>query len=317
MDTRRKDRYAKQKNRFKSHNPRTMKDRSTPRTQPAENRSGGRRNRAQNKRLAEQTMQMLEGDGHYSAHGTVVDLTADVANAIRQTVTYSPEESMDNAASIKIGTEHDTQFEVELETTLAACQRLRDEYKGLCVGVLNFASAKNPGGGFLNGSMAQEESLAIASAMYVCIKDSSMYLANTDDPNRCLYQHYMICSPDTPVFRDDNGEYLPQPYNVTFLTVPAVNAGVARKKGVDKNTITTVMRERMDQLLAMAVWHKVDVLILGSWGCGVFGGDIEVVASMFIEFLTGKYEGAFQAVSFSTLDESHQTVFERELDAAF
>ena len=49
------------------------------------------------------------------------------------------------------------------------CRRLHGEYKGLCVGVLNFASAKNPGGGFLNGSMAQEESLAIASAMYVCM----------------------------------------------------------------------------------------------------------------------------------------------------
>jgi len=33
-------------------------------------------------------------------------------------------------------------------------------------GVLNFASAKNPGGGFLKGSFAQEEALAASSDLY-------------------------------------------------------------------------------------------------------------------------------------------------------
>ena len=60
----------------------------------------------------------------------------------------------------------------------------------------------------------------------------------------------------------------------------------------------------MDYMLAMAA-AKVDILILGSWGCGVFGGDINVVARMFAEFLQGKYAGAFHTVSFSTLDTLH------------
>ena len=318
MDTRRKDRYKKQNNRFKNHRPRTQKDATGPRKHPAENKSGGRRNRNQNSLIANDTVTMITGLGIYRCEeGTEVDLSSLIATAIGQSITYTPDTSQTAADSVKISVTHNTEIEVEYESTLAAARRLSEEHPGKRVGVLNFASAKNPGGGFLNGSMAQEEELASASALYVCIKDSPMYAANTADPNNCLYQHYMIYSPDVPVFRDNDANYIPDPYLITILTVPAVNAGVARKKDIGLDVINATTEERMDRLLAIAVWHQINVLILGSWGCGVFGGDIQTVAKMFIQFLTGKYEGAFCAVSFSTLDESHVKVFEQQLDHAF
>ena len=66
------------------------------------------------------------------------------------------------------------------ETTLGAVQRLAEE-KGTTgdnLALLNFASARNPGGGFLGGSNAQEESLARCSALYACLKDNPMYAYN-------------------------------------------------------------------------------------------------------------------------------------------
>ena len=49
------------------------------------------------------------------------------------------------------------------------------------IGVLNFASAKNPGGGWESGALAQEETLARASGLVPCLKkfEKEMY-----EPNR-------------------------------------------------------------------------------------------------------------------------------------
>ena len=143
-----------------------------------------------------------------------------------------------------------------------------------------------------------------------------MYQENKRNPNRGLYQHYMICSPDVLVIRDTDGNLI-DPYPITFLTVPAVNAGDARKKGVSDDVINATMHSRMDRMFAMAVQHNVKVLILGSWGCGVFGGDINSVAQMFIDLLTTTYVGVFKQVVFATLDKKHKKVFERVLDAKF
>jgi len=54
------------------------------------------------------------------------------------------------------------------ETTCGALARLATLGEGH-LACLNFASARQPGGGFLAGAQAQEESLARASALYRCL----------------------------------------------------------------------------------------------------------------------------------------------------
>jgi uncharacterized protein (TIGR02452 family) len=131
-----------------------------------------------------------------------------------------------------------TQFEVVNETTLRAARRLLIEKEHDRVLALNFASAKHPGGGFLKGSQAQEESLARASGLYACICPvREMYDENVRFPS-CLYTDHMIYSPDVPVFRDDEDMLLERPYPLSFVTAPAVNVGaeaVAHRRKPDQH----------------------------------------------------------------------------------
>ena len=92
--------------------------------------------------------------------------------------------------------------EVSAETTGAAALRLRGE-GGERVLALNFASAKNAGGGFINGAKAQEEDLARASALYPCLIGQRGYYEANRRCGSMIYTDHLIYSPDVPFFRDD------------------------------------------------------------------------------------------------------------------
>lgn len=141
------------------------------------------------------------------------------------------------------------------------------------IGLLNFASAKNPGGGFINGAQAQEESLARSSTLYASLMTSSaqqFYTSHKCDPQAGYYSHAMIYSPGVVFFRNDDGSWT-EPLEADVLVSAAVNAGVARRTGEDAEAqIEAVMRERMARVLFLFSEQGVRNVVLGSFGTGVF-----------------------------------------------
>jgi uncharacterized protein (TIGR02452 family) len=257
--------------------------------------------------LAKQTVDIVERGRYTSAAGKIIDF-ADAVRACLDATRYFPPEELKRLRREVLGGppgRYATVIEVVNETTLAGIARVMAEGAGP-VAALNFASAKNPGGGFLNGSQAQEESLARSSALYASLLRAWEFYERHRASPSFLYSDAMILSPGCPIFRDDDGNLLESPQLAAFITSPAPNAGAAATNRPEEVAqIPEVFRRRAEYVLALAASHGFTRLVLGAWGCGVFCNDPGVVASAFAEHLKpGVWAGRFERVVFSVLDRS-------------
>jgi len=250
--------------------------------------------------------------GHYiNERGHRVDLAASVAEACRGARPYTPAETQrlfnQQAYDMADAPRYETEFEVTGETSTQAGQRLVLDEGAKNVAILNFASARNPGGGYLGGARAQEEDLCRSSALYTTLLQAREHYDAHRQDRDTRYSHRVIYSPDVPVYRDNKTRLLDEPYSVSFLTSPAPNAGaLARHEPSALDELGGLITERAGRVLAVAAHHGVSTLVLGAWGCGVFRNDPAVVASAFRSHLAdgGAFEGRFPRVVFAVYDTS-------------
>jgi len=178
------------------------------------------------------------------------------------------------------------------------------EYSGAHCGVLNFASAKNPGGGFLNGSLAQEEALATSSDLFLSqLQAREMYDINKNFRS-ALYTHNMIYSRGVTFIRTSGMKLLPYTMNANVLTSPAVNAGAYYKnERGDIVTVLATMEERMRYIFHVFAEKGDTTIILGAYGCGVFENDANDVADIFFRLLLDEgLERYFREIVFAIFD---------------
>jgi uncharacterized protein (TIGR02452 family) len=250
--------------------------------------------------IARDTVEIVTSGRYTNRHGQKVSVRQLVEDAMNGTLGYPPDAALPSV----VPANRQTVFEVVNDTTLAAARALVAE--GFQPSALNFASARHPGGGFLNGARAQEESLCRASALYYCINGNAMYRhhAHTD----AFYSNYAIYSPAVPVFKDDDGEPLDEPYLCAFVTAPAVNAGALRDSDRVQSRIRNEMEARVEKVLALMAGHGHDAAVLGAWGCGVFKNDPELIADLFASALRGRFAGCFAKVVFAVLSSDGETI---------
>lgn len=254
--------------------------------------------------IAEQSLEIIRC-GNYEVDGRNIDVREKIANSVARTKTITPE-SLDELIGQSLPEPlHTTEFEFRNCTTMEAFIGAEDTMK---TAVLNFASAKNPGGGFIGGASAQEESLARSSSLYATlIKDETMYRFNRGNDSY-LYSDYMIYSPEVVFWMDDAGTYLDEPVTVDVITSPAPNKGamIQNRRPEQLAELEAVFRKRIDKMLALALHEGVGRLILGAWGCGVFRNDTEDVARYFREIFDAKYKDQFRKVIFAIAGRSKE-----------
>lgn len=250
--------------------------------------------------IGRDTVEIVAAGSYENRNGETVSLRELVEAARDGTRTYPPGEPLPRF----IPSRAQTQFETVNGTTLEAARTLVAD--GFNPVALNFASARHPGGGFLGGARAQEESLCRASALYACINGNPMYRDHAHTSGG-FYTNYAIYSPAVPVFKDDEGELLDAPYLCAFVTSPAVNVGAIRDG--EERLVRDEMRERVEKVLTLMAGHGHDAAVLGAWGCGVFKNDPEAVAELFAKALRGRFAGCFAKAVFAVLDSSDERRF--------
>ena len=268
----------------------------------------------QRRKIAAETVKFIK-DGHFPIPKYRATYDLGVDRLVRETRFYGPG-SLDRK----------TLIEVKAQTTLQAAQELAATTGD--VGVLNFASGKNPGGGFLRGTQAQEETLARSSALYASLSSYTArpyYMAHKEgkDPR---YSDRMLFTSEVPVFRDDAGNLLEKPYYVHVLTAAAPNRRALVESGEDFDDVELqrIIRARVRKILHIFDSYHIRTLVLGAWGCGVFGNSPQSVSEPFALALepasdyepAGHFAGRFDRVRFaipSAADPNHQ-VFRRWFD---
>jgi uncharacterized protein (TIGR02452 family) len=267
-------------------------------------------NRNHNAIIANETLKIIEQGFYVNGKGQHRELKDVLRLCKEQTRLYTPDE-LSTLMGLLEPASCQTKIKVTGETSLEAAQRLTSESseKVIC---LNFASAKNPGGGFLGGAQAQEESLARSSGLYASLIAQMTFYDLHRKQGNLLYSDHMIYSPNVPVFRSDDGGLLEAHYALSFITSPAPNAGaIAKNRPHLSKDVPGVLSKRAAKVLALAVKLRYKRIILGAWGCGVFRNSPEQVARAFQELLEDTFKGQFNGVTFAVFDNSkEQTTLE-------
>ena len=193
------------------------------------------------------------------------------------------------------------------------------------VGVLNFASSTNPGGGVTKGSTAQEECLCRCSNLYLtlyqekCIREyynvNKKYMSN-------LGSDAIIYSRNIYVFKDKDYNMLPveDRFYVDVLTCAAPNLRENPRNqynsdaSEEKLTLTdeelyNIHVKRARNILNVAVKNEDDYLILGAFGCGAFRNNPEIVAKAYKDVLQD-YMYCFKVIDFAIIDGKSSNNYE-------
>lgn len=169
--------------------------------------------------------------------------------------------------------------------------RGRAEYCDLAV--LDFASFVNPGGGYIRGTMAQEEALCTESFLYNVLEGFGDWYAENRRRNlNCeLYRNRALAVPAVRFGRDRIHAY------ADVIVAAAPNARRARADyKVSDEVLEETMRERIAFALSVIDARGLKKAVLGAYGCGVFGWDASIVAEMFRAELASGTHGLEEVV---------------------
>lgn len=210
------------------------------------------------------------------------------------------------------------------------------------IAVLNMANPVYPGGGFLTGAPAQEESLCRSTTLYGSLNtspNSNSYAVYNPNLRNFLVgkgfrynvpERGCIISPYVEVIKGSQEEdYRPlnekERFQVTVISTAAYDLNPEHKdlypagiKAVDDGIYGTVTKEKIRSVLLSAIETGHDAIVLSALGCGAFRNSPVAVARLFKEVLqepeiNGRIKVTFAILADECKPGNNIEVFREEL----
>lgn len=171
--------------------------------------------------------------------------------------------------------------------------------------VLSFANPEVPGGGVNNGALAQEECLCRSSNLYACISSKNVF-GEYYGYHRCLenyfYSDRLIYTKNVIVFKNDDivPQLMPEKDWFTVDVITCAAPYLAKRKYTNRKALKELFKTRIKNIFEASIHNKIDVLILGAFGCGAFKNPSDIVADAFHEvIIENNYDKCFKEIVFA------------------
>ena len=190
-----------------------------------------------------------------------------------------------------------------------------EAYKGKKICCLDFANYYSMGGAPWSAG-AQEESMCRVSTLYPClqVQEQAFYKKHfiEEDKGEINYMggHDLIYIPGVTVFKTDESIPKLKDEDTWFNIDVIVAAAPELFDDYDEAQYYQVMTERIKRILELAAKEKVEVLILGAFGCGAFGNPPEIVADIFASLIKNYNFETVEFAVFCRNDTKNYDVFE-------
>ncbi len=237
--------------------------------------------------ILEDTLAILE-HGSYSRDGRNVPL-AFSSEQMREIRVFLPEELAALAAAEQGETQTHSvpSFGCENEDALVLAQKQYQRLKNAGdpapkILVLNLASATRPGGQTRNGASAQEEDLCRRTSLLLSLEsgDAKRYYDYNNARKTRMGSDGVMLSPNVEVIKGTASELLDQPFPISVMScaAPMVRLGL---EGMSQQAYEEMLCKRICGMLLVAASQGYRHLILGAFGCGVYGNDAALVSDLF------------------------------------
>ncbi|MCC8195684.1 MAG: TIGR02452 family protein [Ruminococcus sp.] len=268
--------------------------------------------RLDNIRILEDTLGILE-KGSYEKDGKEISLRFSAAE-MEEAKVYLSEDIEATEKSAPVTETHEERdisriFGCENEDALVLAKKRYLEMKEAGdfspkVLVLNLASATEPGGRTRKGASAQEEDLCRRSSLLLSLEseNAKKYYDYNNARKTHMGSDGIVMSENVEVIKNHSSETLTEPFPISVMTcaAPMIRMGL---EGMTQEEYESMLETRIRGMLTVAATEKYRHLILGAFGCGIYGNDASLVSRLFYEaIMSFSYAGKTAEALFDSID---------------